>query len=329
MPRLAPSRCLAALTLLLASATVLAQPDSATTGFDCRQLADAPSSDTTPRDWLERSLWASHCYQFQARAVRISGAGVRTLALSHEIRDGTEHEVASYLDGPPVVYRRQGRVGRDDLSGAIGSGRTSPSAIMARLDAHYRFSVDGESRIAGRNVVRLDVAPLDNLRYGHRLWLDRETGLPLKQVLIGLDGRVLETFQMTELGQPRLYERAVAFEPADDPPPGLWRPGWLPAGYRPLSLPDGHGVEAEPLSQRLYSDGLSSFSLFIEPLRGPDAALRPGLHRLGISHAAVRHVRLDDRVFQIVVVGEVPPLVLARVADRVDYRPAASKTASP
>lgn len=329
MPLASPPR-ITALALLLASATALAQPDSAaSSGFDCRQLADEPSPETTPETWLERSLWASHCYQFQARAVRISGAGVRTLALSHEIRDGVEREVASYLDGPPVVYRRQGRIGRDGLAGAIGAGNASPSAIMARLDEHYRLSLEGESRIAGRNVVRLDIAPLDNLRYGHRLWLDRETALPLKQVLIGLDGRVLETFQMTELGQPHLYDRAVAFDSADTPPPGLWQPGWLPAGYQSLSLPGGHGVEAQPLSQRLYSDGLSSFSLFIEPLRGGEASLRPGLHRLGISLAAVRHVRLDDRVYQVVVVGEVPPIVLVRVADRLEYRPESSSVAAP
>ncbi|HET8791312.1 MAG TPA: sigma-E factor regulatory protein RseB domain-containing protein, partial [Modicisalibacter sp.] len=175
----------AAIGVLLASSPGLAVALD-TSGFDCQQLAEREEPET-PAEWLERSLWAGHCYIFQARAVRITSEGVRTLALSHDIENGIEREVASYLDGPAVVYERHGRIGQGVVSGEAntdGTGKSpaSPSSVMSRLDQHYRISFEGHERVAGRPSVRLDVEPLDNMRYGHRLWLDRETALPLKQV---------------------------------------------------------------------------------------------------------------------------------------------------
>ncbi|WP_136064900.1 MucB/RseB C-terminal domain-containing protein [Modicisalibacter radicis] len=312
-----PAALMAAVCLFSASAAVA--DEQAASGFDCRQLAQR-ETPASPIAWLERSLWASHCYLFQARAVRISSGGVRTLALSHEIRDGVEREVASYLDGPAVVYERQGRIARDGLPGLAASG-VSPQASLPAIEEHYRLSLGGESRIAGRQSTRLDIEPLDSLRYGHRLWLDRATGLPLKQVLIDVDGQIIETFQMTELGQPTLHAGRVEFDALPEMPPQPWQPGWMPPGYRSLALPRASSIDPLPLGQRLYSDGLASFSVFIEPLKTRDRALYPGLHRLGISHAAVRHLRVAEQIYQVVVMGEVPPEVLRRVAAQIEYRP--------
>ncbi len=303
----------------IASPSSLAAP-SDKTQFDCQRLGEA-SEPEAPADWLERSLWAGHCYIFQARAVRISGDGVRTLALTHDIQGGVEREAASYLDGPAMVYERIGRGAGGVGADAVGTRRASPTMIMSRLGQHYRLSLEGEERIAGRRSMRLDIEPLDSMRYGHRLWLDNETALPLKQVLIDTSGQILETFQMTELAQPQLYDGVVAFSPAQDTPLDPWQSEWLPAGYESLPLPTSQSVTRTPLSHRLYSDGLSSFSIFIEPVAQEDKALLPGIHRLGISHAAVRHLRLGERMMQVVGMGEMPPQVLGRIASQVEYRP--------
>lgn len=99
------ARCLAALSgaLLLAyGAAAIAQTSNEPTDterFDCQQLAEWERPDS-PLEWFERSLWAGHCHVFQARAVRIGIDGVRTLALSRDIQDGIEREVARFLDGP-------------------------------------------------------------------------------------------------------------------------------------------------------------------------------------------------------------------------------------
>ncbi|MDW5375743.1 MucB/RseB C-terminal domain-containing protein [Halomonas sp. HP20-15] len=318
-----PAALMAAVCLL--SSGLAAADETPSSGFDCQQLAQRETPETAI-GWLERSLWASHCYLFQARAVRISGEGVRTLALSHEIRDGVEREAASYLDGPAVVYERHGRIARDSLP-ALAVRGASPQASLPTIEDHYRVSLGGESRIAGRHSVRLDIEPLDSLRYGHRLWLDRSTGLPLKQVLIDVGGQIIETFQMTELGQPTLYTGKVEFDVLPEAPPQPWQLGWLPPGYHSLALPQASSIDSLPLGHRLYSDGLASFSVFVEPLTTPERALYPGLHRLGVSHAAVRHLRVAERIYQVVVMGEVPPEMLRRVAVQIDYRPIAASQA--
>lgn len=313
-----------AVSVLLMSFAVSANAEPK--GFDCRRLADEPTPSMAI-EWLERSMLAGHCYIFQARAVRISREGVRTLALSHDIRNGVVREVASYLDGPPVVYERHGKIVGSGSSVSEGAKPIASSMDAEHIGQYYRLTLGGEERIAGRRSVRLDIEPLDALRYGHRFWLDTQTGLPLKQVLLDVDGRILETFQMTELVDPSLYEQSISFETFTPRPEGPWQPGWLPAGYQLSPLPDTGEAPRSALSHRLYSDGLSSFSLFIEPLSDDSPALRPGLHRLGISYAAVRHLPLGGRLMQIVVMGELPPQILVRVAAEMQFQPDSSRLA--
>ncbi|GHC20735.1 sigma factor AlgU regulatory protein MucB [Aidingimonas halophila] len=292
-------------------------------GFNCRVLEDQASPETA-EGWYERSLWANHCYIMQARAVRISNDGVRTLALSHDIKEGVEREVARFLDGPRWVYERRGRIGRSGWAEPGQSVPASPSAMMEQVSEHYELSLGEEERIAGRKTVRLDIEPLDSMRYGHRLWLDKATGLPLKQMLVRHDGRVLETFQMTDLERPELYDGRIMLDDLRPPPETDWEPAWLPDGYavQPIILSDDSQEDGG--GHRLFSDGLSTLSVFVEPLQEGDDSLAPGMHRLGISYAAVRHVELDGGTMQVIALGELPPRVLLKVAEQINW-PSASE----
>ncbi len=177
---------------------------SASEALDCAAL-DEQETPSSAEAWFVRSRWASHCYVFQASAVRIGVDGVRTLALSHDIEDGVEREVARFLDGPPAVHERRGGAAR--LGGLGGEGGPERLGAGTRhLEDFYRLRLAGESRIASRHAVRLEIEPLDDQRYGRHLWLDATTALPLKQVLLDERGRAVETFQITELRNPRLYQ---------------------------------------------------------------------------------------------------------------------------
>ncbi|CAM3325462.1 MucB/RseB C-terminal domain-containing protein [Halomonas lysinitropha] len=307
--------------LLTVSFGVVAQPDAErgnSERFDCRDLAEHDAPETAP-DWLEQSLWASHCYEFRARAVRIGADGVRSLALSHDVVEGAEREVARFLDGPPVVFERRGRIGR--LSWAEGEAPVpaSPAGITDHLDGLYRLRLSGEERLANRTAIRLDIEPLDDLRYGHRFWLDTATALPLKHILLDEQGRVVETFQITELHQPQLHQGEIGLDRRRDPPEDPWHAVWLPEGFIPQPVETRSSRHADDIGHRVYSDGLATLSLFVEPVEGSDQLI-PGMHRLGISHAAVRHRELGGRTRQVVVMGELPPGVLLRVADSVEWR---------
>ncbi|WP_235207458.1 MucB/RseB C-terminal domain-containing protein [Halomonas salina] len=294
----------------------LAPVAQASTGIDCARLAEQDEPDSA-QAWYERSLWASHCYDFRARAVRIGSDGVRTLALSHEVKDGVERERARFLDGPAVAFEREGRIARPGglASDDARAQAAPPHTLVEHLDSLYRLQLSGADRIAGRASVRLDIEPLDDHRYGHRLWLDAATGLPLKKILLDERGRVLETFQITELHAPGLHRGGIELVSAAPPPDVPWRPGWLPEGF--VSQPVAPQGERHPSPRhRIYGDGLSTLSLFVEPLEDRDL-LMPGLHRLGVSHAAVLHRELGDRPRQVVAMGELPADVLRRVVESV------------
>jgi len=299
--------------------------DEAADGYDCQRLLEQ-SAPTTASEWFDRSLWANHCYEFKARAVRIGSDGVRTLALTHNIRDGVEHEVARFLDGDPVIFERRGRIGRGGWASGDAKAPASPQAIMAKLGDHYRLSLGGEERIAGRAAVRLDIEPLDDMRFGQRLWLDKMTALPLKQMLLDTQGRVLETFQITDIEHPSVFEGRIEMDRVRTPPNDAWQPGWLPPGFVPQPVATADARHADAVHHRLYSDGLSSLSMFVEPLDPERPALAPGLHRLGISYAAVRHMVLGGQPMQVVAMGELPPDVLIRVVEQVSLTVAESSS---
>jgi sigma-E factor negative regulatory protein RseB len=288
--------------------------------FDCSQLAQWEQPEA-PLEWFERSLWAGHCHVFQARAVRIGIDGVRTLALSRDIQDGIEREVARFLDGPPIFFERRGHIGR--MSWASDDGEdvpASPAGITRHIDQYYRLSLGNDERIANRSAVRLDIEPLDGMRFGHRLWLDVQTALPLKRELIDDRGRVVETFQLTELQPPRLHEGGVLLDASRMPPQQAWRPDWLPNGFLDQPVDTHTEQHDQEIGHRLYSDGLSTLSLFVEPMEEGRERLIPGLHRLGISLAVVRHVVANGRPMQVVAMGELPPRVLAQVAESLTWR---------
>ncbi|SEK64237.1 MucB/RseB C-terminal domain-containing protein [Halomonas daqiaonensis] len=286
--------------------------------FDCRTLAERESPETALA-WLERSLWANHCYEFQARAVRIGADGVRALALSHDVVEGAEREVARFLDGPPVVFERRGRIGRLSWAEGDTSVPASPAGIAEHLDSLYRLRLNGEERLANRTTIRLDIEPLDDLRYGHHFWLDTATALPLKHILLNEQGRVVETFQITELRRPQLHQGEIDLDRPRAHPGDPWHPAWLPEGFIPQPVETRSSRHDDDIDHGVYSDGLATLSLFVEPVEGSDQLI-PGMHRLGISHAAVRHRDLGGRIRQVVVMGELPPGVLLRVADSVEWQ---------
>jgi sigma-E factor negative regulatory protein RseB len=313
---------LAVLCLLLATevwSQEWAQEDVASTGsteqeqLECHVL-ERQSIPESAGDWLERSLQASHCYEFKARAVRIGFDGVRTLAITQDIDKGIERQVARFLDGPPGVFERRGPVPRLTGSGKQGELLASPADIVRHIDGLYRLELMGEERIANRRALRLDIEPLDNLRFGQRLWLDVETALPLKQMLIDEGGGVVETFQLTDIEAPRLHEGSVDLDRRREPPSDPWQIDWLPEGFLPQPMSTPSPLAGDDPVHRLYSDGLSTLSVFVEPLDEVQPLL-PGMHRLGVSHAAVRHRTLAGQPVQVVVMGELPRRVLSRVAD--------------
>lgn len=263
--------------------------------------------------WLVYSRYANHCYLFQARAVSIDPLGVRTLALSHRIRDGVRQQVVQHLDGPSISVERRSHAGRSAWFGASENASPStPEAWAAHIADHYAISLENDSRVAGRSAVQLTFLPHDGKRYQHEWWVDKETGLLLKSVLSDSQDRVLETFQVTQLQSPEPYRGPISADSPPTVPDRGWQVTWLPDGF--LAQPVEGGVsEAE---QQFFSDGLASLSVFASPVA--QTALDPGIHTLGVSTVAVSFVNDGEQRWQLIGVGELPPSLLLRIVQSVE-----------
>lgn len=270
-------------------------------------------------EWLQRGLWASHCYAFQARAVAIDSVGVRTLALSHRIKDGIRQQVVQYLDGPSVSIERRSPGGRlawiDENS---GTDHAPASRWASHLTQHYTLTLEDNARMAGRDAIKLMFEPLDQWRYAHQWWLDRDTGLLLKHVLIDQQGRVIETFQITQLQSPEIYAGTVLVDTLTDIPPTPWSVRWLPGGFVDQPVPQS----GDDSHQRVYSDGLATVSIFVEPLSSDtNATLQTGVQQLGVSTAVIDHYTSTEGRWQLVAVGELPVATLQRIARSITFDP--------
>lgn len=301
---------------VLTNAESSADADSIQSVYDCSALT-ALSPPASPGDWFERSVWASHCYQYQARAVRIVDDEVVTLSVARDIQQGVERDRLHFLDGPSRSLLREGGAFRFELDHGQGAAPASPQALVEHLSHFYRLRFDGEERIANRHAIRLELLPLDAMRYGYRIWLDRQTAIPLKRTLIDERGQVLDTFQVVAMTPPERYHGKVELRRPPSTARLDWRAGWLPGGFVAQPLMAMASDSEEPRRHKLYSDGLSTISLFVEPVAG-SRVLRPGVHRLGASHAAVRRVQREGQLLQVVAVGELPPSVLVKVAETLE-----------
>lgn len=307
----------------------VAQPETAvgaTTTLSCDALeGEAPQ---TPAEWLGYSLWASHCYSFQARAVAIDTFNVRTLALSHRIKDGVRQQVVQHLDGPSVNVERRAQVGHWGWLDASASAADAPmpKRWAEHVAASYDIALDADKRVADRDAVRLTFTPKKGDRYRHQWWVDHKTGLLLKHVLRDADDAILETFQVTRLKAPERYADDVEVTRPESTEEPDWQVGWLPDGMEPQPGADQDASHGR--TQRLYSDGLATVSVFVES-PAVSTALATGVHKLGVSAIAVeRHQAQAPEPWQVIAIGEVPPELLGRIARSVTLTDAQTENAA-
>lgn len=278
-------------------------------------------------DWLERIGPALAEQDYQGTLVTVSGNTMDTLGVYHAWDDGRERMRLVALTGAKRELIRD-----DKLVMCIGtglpsagydgdpSGRWNPAGKFAAAGKlpSYRATLVKTGRVAGRDCQVVDLQPKDQWRYGYRLWLDHDTGLPLRIALIGDGGRPLEQMAFTELrtSKPQVSDlrpsttqglrrvqnlkvNRVASDPGwrVAPPP----PGFALRGGRRL----GDSV------QLLYSDGLAGVSVYIEPVarnaRG-ERALRRG---------AVNVHTLLGNGRRVVAIGKVPAATVAYFARHV------------
>ncbi|WP_442908977.1 MucB/RseB C-terminal domain-containing protein [Halopseudomonas sp.] len=277
--------------------------------------------------WLHRMSDATSQVSYTGAFVYERSGSFSTHQVWHRATDESVTERLLQADGEPLEWvRRDGHVqcATSYSAGPLWDTSTEAAQDPAMLEQWYSLEVLGGTRVADRAATVVAVKPRDNYRYAYELYLDNETGLLLKSLLINERSTLLERFQFTNLSYSDISDASL------EPGPGClqldatlksegadseaWEPGWLPPGF--VAGPQdirSFAVDESPVSSRVYTDGMSRFTVFVESL-GEEGLADDLRAQLGPTVAVSRKLKASNGVFLATVVGEIPPAAAERIA---------------
>ena len=157
---------------------------------------------------LETMNRALRSLDFEGTLVHLQDNRLETLHLVHHVDGGRVQERLVSLSGPIMAVARE----RDRVTCVMPDGHPisvksqagrnllrSDRIDPALLADWYELLIEGTARIAGRDTDVLVIKPRDALRYGYRLHLAQESGLPLKSDLLDHAGEPIEQLMFTAL----------------------------------------------------------------------------------------------------------------------------------
>ena len=289
----------------------------------CAAFAAHAADD--PASLLQRAAAAFGNLQYQGTFVYLHDGRLDAMRVTRSVgpEGSVERLVALTGERRELVRDASGTrctVGGGSMTLAEAGRVALPAPDLQRLadpESPYLIAVVGRDRVAGHDALVLDARPRDAARYGYRLWIEPQSGMLLGSTLVGPTGAAVEQIMFVDLvlqpaaanaaPVPVAAQAAAAAEAADD---AGWTVGDLPAGFRLV----GRAADSAPGAQHLlYSDGLASVSVYVEPLGNAPV----GSQRRGALSVYGR--TLDQH--QVVVVGDVPPATVERIARSVATPP--------
>ncbi|MDR2853257.1 MAG: MucB/RseB C-terminal domain-containing protein [Burkholderiaceae bacterium] len=245
------------------------------------------------------------------------------------------------------IVRRENRQTLDLFPGLSKAARAqAPDINIARS---YSLQPQNRARVAGFDADVIRIVPHDKQRFGYRAWIERKTGLPLKLQTLDAQGKVVEQSAFSDLrmdapikAQTLLDAMAAArkgykIEQMPSEPVAIATQGWslhpLVPGFHAVgsyqriiaSTPSGApagavntpSIPAKTL-QWVFSDGLASISLFIEPCAAQCGKRPEGAYTRGATSMLTRRMAgPNNDHWWLLAVGEVPPQTLATFAENL------------
>lgn len=297
-------------------------------------------SQTDGLTWLKKVATAAHQLNYSGTYIYQAGDRVETSRITHVRDDAGEHEKLEALDGNPrEIIRNNNEVicfkpeAADSI--VVEKRRTEksfPAMLPPQLGAiaeNYRIVVGEQDRAAGQTCQVIMLEPKDQFRYRLKLWVDPTSGLLLKATTLNEKNDVVAQFAFTQVSiggqidkgmlKPKLSGKKVVLSTEPVPRVELlsdeagWSVRQLPAGFGQVTMTrrtmPGKGSMVRHL---VFSDGLATISVFIEPLAAGTKPMQ-GAGRQGVINVYTRLV--SDH--QITVLGEVPAVTVMQVANSV------------
>jgi sigma-E factor negative regulatory protein RseB len=288
---------------------------------------------------LEKTAFAARELNYSGQFVYQSGNQTRVVDITHMNQDGHEMTRNVVLEGPPREVYSQGNdivIFQPKNEKVMIEKRRGQNLFPAMLPtdlrlikSSYTARLGAIDTVAGRNAQIIDLMPNDAFRYSYKIWTDSEFGLLLKMTLLNSKNETLEQIYFNQLSM--LNSQDVNwFQPKIDVSKSYvvednaqvthiednWIVAQLPSGYRKIDqvqrIVPG---KSAPVNQIIFSDGIASVSLFIEPIA-------KGTHPK-TGHMLIGSTNICANViegYQIMVVGEVPAETVQQIAKAVTFK---------
>ena len=335
--------------MLACSAAWLGSPAVAQTGVAPSVLPAVgvePAADhRSVNAWLVRMHEASRRRAYIGTVVVSDGVNMASARIWH-VCDGTQQieRVVTLTGVPRTTFRRDDQVVTflPQSMVVVAERRESlglfPNLLRtgdARVGQFYQARLAGHERVAGLEADVVLIEPRDRYRFGYRIWTDQNSGLVLKLQTLNADGQVLEqvAFSELQLDAPVSLQKLARMmgntegyriERVESAPTTALSEGWTIAnpvpGFqsvschkRPVVTPNGGAPESA--MQWVFSDGLATVSLFVQPL---DPLRQPaeGATTLGATHTLTRR----NGAWWVTAVGEAPLQTLAALVQGLERK---------
>lgn len=269
--------------------------------------------------WLQRIDPALMAYDYTGTLVFAQGANMESLRVEHRVQNGKESLRMQTLSGSPrELIKRDGKI-HSNAAASSGAGvsfvaeQGTFSRFADAADSKWYEAALGEkTRVAGRAVQTVNLRADDGLRYSYRLWLDEQTGLPLRVLTLDENGAIVEQMVFTQIKITPSADKAKPAKPVKRK--ALHSPFKEVRGYKLLAV-----EESGKSTQYLYSDGLSNFSLYVEP-----SLIR---EKGRMRQASVNGLMYGNGSTRFVAMGKVPVATLQQALSAADQQhKAVSKT---
>jgi sigma-E factor negative regulatory protein RseB len=309
--------------------------------FGAALAAHAAPAD--PLAWLQRASQAARQASYEGIYVHINGERTATIKVTHVNAGGEEHERIEPLDDASldIVRRNDETLCRfpDDKTVRLDpriANRFFPNILGASAEAvatSYDVKLGTVERVLGYDCQWIRLDPQDGLRFPQRICSERSTGLIVRARTLNTQQQVIEQYTFTDLklgpqvvrsdlksifrarnrqwqSEGKMRDEAVSTDSG-------WAVQRLPAGFQKIAeLRRNMPGRPAPVSQMVYTDGLATLSIFVEPNATPPRAAEAASED-GTTAFFVRPV--GDHV--VSVLGEIPPATAQQIARSVVRRP--------
>lgn len=310
------------------------------------QSTDGEVASRTVNQWLTRMHEASRQRAYTGTLVVSTGSAISASRVWH-VCDGTQQmERIETLTGAPrttirhnndvITFAPDQKVAWVEKRESLGLFPELLRTPANQIPEFYGVRERGVERVAGHLSDVVEIVPKDGLRFGYRIWSEKQTGLVMKLQTMGAQGQVLEQLAFTELqlnapvrmkklaklmNDTRGYEVHRAVMNKTTPEVEGWRMKDLVPGFLLMSCltrePAQPSEQVPQAMQCVFSDGLASVSMFFEPEEGAADQADAGVGVVGATHSLSRHLGS----FRITILGEVPLPTLGRFAQAIERMP--------